>query len=132
MSIEPYAPPKFDHTDAPPVATAMSEEESALIAGRLRSLNNRSLGLGGLGLAVQAVGGVVDNVPVRLAGTILLIIGLSFYARMRGHSPWLGLLGLLSCIGAVVLVLLPKRCFKCTAPIKKTRFCHNCGAPAPL
>ncbi|MEO6600107.1 MAG: hypothetical protein ABIQ16_09565, partial [Polyangiaceae bacterium] len=100
----------------------------------LKSLNNRSLAIGGLGLALQ--GGASAAVPgqpgamLRFAGAILLVIGLSCYAKMRGQSPWLGLLGLLSCLGVIVLVLLPKNCFNCRARIRGP-WCANCGAPAP-
>lgn len=44
-----------------------------------------------------------------IAGDILLIVGLCFYARAKGHSAVWGLFGLLSCIGLLVLALLPDR-----------------------
>ena len=42
-------------------------------------------------------------------GDILLIVGLCFYAKAKGYSPFLGLLGLLSCIGLLVLAILPDK-----------------------
>jgi hypothetical protein len=42
-------------------------------------------------------------------GGILLIIGLCFYAKAKGHSALWGLLGLLSCIGLLVLAVLPDK-----------------------
>ena len=40
-------------------------------------------------------------------GAILLIIGLCFYAK--GYSPVWGLLGLLSCIGLLILAVMPDK-----------------------
>ncbi len=53
-------------------------------------------------LAVGLEGGI-------LVGNILLIIGLSYYARAKGYTAFLGLVGLLSCIGLVILALLPDK-----------------------
>lgn len=44
-----------------------------------------------------------------IAGDLLLIIGLCFYAKAKGHSAAWGLFGLLSCIGLIVLAVLPDR-----------------------
>jgi hypothetical protein len=44
-----------------------------------------------------------------VVGGILLIIGLCFYAKAKGHSAVWGLFGLLSCIGLLVLALLPDK-----------------------
>jgi hypothetical protein len=50
------------------------------------------------------------------AGLVFTIVGVMFftwgcmnYAEGKGHSKWLGLLGLLSCIGLLVLIFLPDR-----------------------
>jgi hypothetical protein len=53
-------------------------------------------------LAVGLEGGI-------LVGNILLIIGLSYYARAKGYTAYLGLVGVLSCLGLVILALLPDR-----------------------
>ena len=53
-------------------------------------------------LAVGLEGGI-------LAGNILLMIGLSYYARAKGYTAFLGLLGFLSCFGLVILALLPDK-----------------------
>ena len=37
---------------------------------------------------------------------ILLIIGLGYYAKAKGHSVYFGLLGLLSWLGIIVLIAL--------------------------
>jgi uncharacterized membrane protein len=42
-----------------------------------------------------------------LVGVVLFIWGCMNYAVGKGHSKWLGLLGLLSCIGLIILVFLP-------------------------
>ena len=44
-----------------------------------------------------------------LVGAVLLIIGLGFYAKAKGYSALLGLLGLLSCIGLLILAALPDK-----------------------
>ncbi|HET7543256.1 MAG TPA: hypothetical protein VFK05_25455 [Polyangiaceae bacterium] len=96
-------------------------------------MNRTSLALGGPGLVLQGAGNVMHGVTGGLASLVgigLLIAGLSVYARMRGHSPWFGALGLFSCLGMLVLVLLPKKCFNCKATIKGPT-CAACGAPAP-
>jgi dipeptide/tripeptide permease len=42
-------------------------------------------------------------------GSVLFIIGLCFYAKAKGyHSAW-GLIGLLSCIGLLILALFPDK-----------------------
>jgi len=42
-----------------------------------------------------------------VAGNILLVAGLGYYAKAKGYSALLGLLGLLSCIGLLIIALLP-------------------------
>jgi len=44
-----------------------------------------------------------------IVGSILLIIGLCYYAKAKGYSGVLGLLGLLSCIGLIILAVLPDK-----------------------
>jgi len=44
-----------------------------------------------------------------LVGALLLFIGLEFYAKAKGYSAVLGLLGLLSCIGLIILAVLPDK-----------------------
>src|SRR6478609_8753508 len=111
----------------------MSATEFERIQRQLQAMNRNSLLLGGPGLALQTIGNVMHSplgTSMSLLGVGMLIIGLSIYARMRGHSPWFGALGLLSCIGMLILVLLPKKCFNCGAGTKGAT-CTACGAPAP-
>ena len=42
-----------------------------------------------------------------LVGAVFFIWGCMNYAEGKGHSKWLGFLGLLSCIGLIILVFLP-------------------------
>ena len=42
-------------------------------------------------------------------GTILLITGLSYYARAKGQNPWYGALAVLSWLGYLILALLPDK-----------------------
>jgi peptidoglycan/LPS O-acetylase OafA/YrhL len=41
-----------------------------------------------------------------LAGTLLLLIGLAYYAMAKGRSPWWCLLAFFSCIGFLGLAVL--------------------------
>ncbi len=65
------------------------------------------------GLALQAVTASADAIPA-LATSILglacgglLVYGCAIVAERKGYSSWLGLAGLLSVVGVVVVVLLP-------------------------
>lgn len=84
------------------------------------ALNRTSLLWGVPGLVLQILGNLLAGLgkasldtPLAflsvVAGTGLLLVGLAYYARAKGHSPWWGLVGLLSCIGVVALALLPDR-----------------------
>jgi uncharacterized membrane protein len=72
----------------------------------------------GAGIILQVIGRLLAmrNPNLALVALILTLVGLAFfvwgcmnYAEGKGHSKWLGLLGLLSCIGLIVLVFLPDR-----------------------
>jgi TRAP-type C4-dicarboxylate transport system permease small subunit len=79
---------------------------------------NTNIGVG-IGLLLQVIGRVLAafvggpvgilGVILALAGLILFIWGCMNYAEGKGYSKWLGLLGLLSCIGLLVLVVLPDK-----------------------
>jgi hypothetical protein len=91
--------------------------------------NQKSLQIGIPGLLLQIAGALVPRVLYggggvaaqmpewvawgalvgELAGSVLLIIGFSYYAKAKGYSGVLGLLGLLSCIGLLILALLPDK-----------------------
>jgi hypothetical protein len=96
----------------------------------IANYNRKSLMFGVPGLAIQIVCVVAINMMAAkatsngpmpsvglialaelgvVAGDILLIVGLCFYAKAKGYSPFLGLLGLLSCIGLLVLAVLPDK-----------------------
>ena len=71
----------------------------------------------GLGILLQLIGRLVARDEANsLIGSILTLVGLALfiwgcinYAAGKGHSKWLGLLGILSCLGLLILVLLPDR-----------------------
>lgn len=74
--------------------------------------NNISLALGVPGLALQVVGNVLwqqnranpyAGIGFTVAGTVLLIAGLAFYAKAKGRSEVWCLMGFLSIIGFIVL-----------------------------
>ena len=52
---------------------------------------------------------IILGAALSVAGSGLFIWGCVNYAQGKGYSPWLGLLGLLSCIGLLVLVILPDK-----------------------
>jgi hypothetical protein len=131
MQPNPYAPPS-----APIGATtgaAIDPERAAEIQAKIKRLNSISLGLGVPGLVLQAVGnmsiGGQTGTIVTGVGLILLIIGLSFYAKMKGRSGWWGVLGLLSILGLIALAVLPSNCHGCGQRVKGKR-CPSCGAPS--
>ena len=64
----------------------------------------------------QASAGTVPSVFLMAAfgffeivGGVLLIVGLCFYAKAKGYSAALGMLGLLSCLGLLIIALLPDK-----------------------
>jgi len=65
--------------------------------------------LAGQGTASQNQGIIILGAILSLAGSAIFIWGCVNYAQGKGYSPWLGLLGLLSCIGLIVLVILPDK-----------------------
>jgi hypothetical protein len=89
--------------------------------------NRKSLALGLPGLFFQIAAGLarmyfihkhggelppaLNWVPliVQIMATIVLIIGLAYYAKAKGYHGALGLLGVLSCIGLIILAVLPDR-----------------------
>lgn len=74
----------------------------------LRALNRKSLVYGVPGFLIQGIG-IVIHPAVVLLGTVLLIIGLAYYAKARGHSGFFGLFGLLSWVGILILIVLKDR-----------------------
>jgi hypothetical protein len=62
-------------------------------------------------VVLQFVGQVVRTVPgeklvgslILLVGTVLLVIGMAYYAKAKGRHPAWGLMGLLSLFGALLV-----------------------------
>lgn len=82
------------------------------------TLNRTSLRWGVPGLILQTLGPVVaasQAVPIidviavlgAVAGTVMWLVGLGYYAQAKGHSQWWGLVGFLSILGIAVLAFLP-------------------------
>jgi len=72
---------------------------------------NTNIGVG-LGFLLEilgrfVLGGSWIGLLLVLVGVVLFIWGCMNYAVGKGHSKWLGLLGLLSFIGLIILVILP-------------------------
>jgi len=76
--------------------------------------NNVSLLFGVPGLVIQMFGWWKRTqgdeglgLLISLAGTVLLFVGLGYYAKAKGRTPVWCLMGLLSLIGFIVLGALP-------------------------
>jgi hypothetical protein len=65
--------------------------------------NNISLAWGAPGIGLQIYGQFMNQFPILIAGTILLMIGLAYYAKAKGRTPTWCLMGFLSLIGLIVL-----------------------------
>ena len=71
-----------------------------------KKYNNISLIIGIPGLLLQIHGNVIGRPWIAILGTLLLIIGLAYYALAKGRNPAWCLMGFLSIIGLIVLGLL--------------------------
>ena len=72
----------------------------------------------GIGLILEIGGQIINRqMPALiLVGSLIALVGVVFfiwgcmnYAAGKGYSKVLGLLGLLSCIGLIILVVLPDK-----------------------
>ena len=78
-----------------------------------KTKTNIGVGLGflleilGRFLYMSSTAGSIFGLILMLVGVVLFIWGCMNYAVGKGHSKWLGLLGLLSCIGLIILIFLP-------------------------
>lgn len=70
----------------------------------------------GVGFMLQIAGRVLaaSSEAGAILGLILMLVGAAFflwgcinYAEGKGHSKWPGLLGLLSCLGLIILIFPP-------------------------
>jgi hypothetical protein len=75
----------------------------------LKEQNNKSLAFGLPGLLIQTIGLFIHPI-IALVGSGLLIVGLGYYAKAKGHSGYFGLFGLLSWLGVIVLIALKDKC----------------------
>ncbi len=79
----------------------------------IKKYNNISLAVGIPGLIIQILGTFIQisalSIAVSLVGSIIFIIGLSFYAKAKARHPAWGLLGVLSIVGMIVLALVPDK-----------------------
>ena len=95
----------------------------------IKRYNNLSFVYAVPGIVLQIVGHVVSQgakepaslllgVAILLIGTALLMVGIAYYAKSRGRSPVWCLMGLLSCIGLIVLLLLKDRAVETEEPTR--------------
>ena len=85
--------------------------------------NKRKTNIGvGVGIGLQIMARLLVREPqsgpttLSILGLILIVVGVVFfiwgcmnYAQGKGYSKHLGWLGLLSCLGLIVLICLPDR-----------------------
>lgn len=123
-----------------PAAPRISPERASEIKSRISRLNILSFVFALPGIALQAGAGAVASGPnalsegsavlLRIVGAPLIIAGLVCYARMKARSGWWGLLGLLSCLGLIILHYLPKNCHNCGKGASySAKSCSSCDAP---
>ena len=83
-----------------------------------------------VGLLFQIMAIFLSETPlggvIRVVGGVLVIVGCCFYAKGKGHSAALGLLGILSIIGLLILICLKDRTVTC-APSSVTFRCPSCS-----
>jgi len=72
----------------------------------IKKYNNISLAWGIPGIVLQIAGNVIGQPIVLIVGTVLLMIGLAYYAKAKGRSAAWCLMGFLSIIGLIVLACL--------------------------
>ena len=68
--------------------------------------NKISLAVGSPGIILQIAGIIMSSLLVQLLGTVLLLVGLVYYAKAKGRSPVWCLFAFLSIIGLIVLACL--------------------------
>lgn len=129
--MNPYAPPTAP--DGSQAGLALPPERAEEIRRLLKGYNTKSFAIALPGLALQIVGnniGGAAGAALTLVGFALFMGGLWFYAKMRGQHPAMCLLGILSCLGMVILYFLPKKCLNCGASASfSSKQCARCTAP---
>lgn len=61
---------------------------------------------------------------------VFAVAASTLYARIKGRSSWLGLLGIMNIVGYLVLVFMKKRCHRCgVLSPDSIDDCPSCGAP---
>ena len=89
---------------------------------------------GGRGMTAPALASSSGDAAVGLvlafAGVVLFMVGMCFYARMKGRHLALGLLGLMTCLGLLILNFVPKMCRRCKkSQSYRSKECGECGSP---
>lgn len=59
--------------------------------------------------AASGDGGVMLGGVLGLTGLLVHVGGCMMYAEAKGHSKWIGLVGLLTCVGLLISLMLPDR-----------------------
>ena len=75
----------------------------------IKRYNHISFAWGIPGIVLQIGGHLIGQPLVLLLGTVLLVVGLAYYAKAKGRSPAWCLMAVLSLIGLFVLARLKDR-----------------------
>lgn len=128
MTQNPYQAPRADVQGASASGVAkMDQARFDELFRENKKLNNVSLLAGFVGLLLQ----MFPSLAIKFVGTMLLMVGLAYYAKMKGRNGAWGLLAFLSILGFLFAALLPKYCRNCEEREKK-KICSNCGAPVGI
>jgi hypothetical protein len=122
------------------VALSSIPEDSRRVLARFRRLQVLVTALVVLGLVVWGAGqealrwrGAPSGrawLEAGLAGMLFHLGACVLFVRLKGRSPWLGVIGLLGIVGVFILFFLENDCHRCGRREKKScRECPSCGAP---
>jgi hypothetical protein len=122
------------------VALPVLPEDSQRVLARFRRLQILITSLVLVGLIVQGVAQEVLRergepigrawLEAGLAGNLFHLAACVLFVRLKGRSPWLGMIGILGIIGVLILFFLENECHRCGRREKKSvRQCPSCGAP---
>ena len=96
------SPPMARPYRAVPARSVRNAGIPLIIVGNVLMLVGRfAAGVGGEGAAVGLI--------LAIVGLLVSVTGCMQYAEAKGHSKWVGLVGLLSCLGLLILLMLPDR-----------------------
>lgn len=117
-SLRPYSPGAVEDQASAPDSIEPNHRNHPIQITMLAEYRTKTnIGVG-IGFVLQLAGRfllmankdlAIIALILTVVGAVVFIWGCMNYTMGKGYSKWLGLLGLLSCIGLIVLVVLPDR-----------------------